>query len=134
MARSPRGLLPPSAYGARLHNTIREGTRREVVLQCPGEKGADGSIRLLQRLNSLRLAMRKAKHPDADRYYEANFTRVKNLVYCFPTDSQFDSTLDKAGIPQAGFVPPEDPPPEDPIPSAYPDEDQDAALKKFLGK
>jgi hypothetical protein len=44
--------------------------------------------------------MRKANHPDADRYYGAHAIRIRNLVILIPSDSQYDPIIDNAGVPR----------------------------------
>lgn len=84
---------PASSFGPNLFNALREGAVREVRLPCDTEQMA---TRLMHRLNSLRVALKREDHPDWKELYRCGIHRDskdRKVVILAPRDSEFTGAL-----------------------------------------
>lgn len=89
---------PVSSFGPELQNALRAGANAELRLNFDDPKMA---IRFIARINALRAAMRREKHPDTDRLYRAGVSISRENPKCViiaPKDSEFRDILRTAGV------------------------------------
>lgn len=93
-----RTHAPVSSFGPELQSVLREGANREVKIKFETGKQA---VRFVARINALRSAMRKEKHPDADQLYRAGAridpTDLRTVIVS-PRDSEFRSFISDAKV------------------------------------
>lgn len=93
-----KSKLPVSSFGPELQNALRAGSNEELRLVFDTPQMA---IRFSARINALRAAMRREKHPDTDRLYRAGVSISRENDKCVviaPKDSEFRDVLREAGI------------------------------------
>lgn len=96
---------PVESFGPELLATLRKGADQEIRITFSDERLV---TRFIQRLNQLRLAMKKANHPDWQQLYRCGFhpdLRDRKTLIIAPKDSEFRSFLQTAGVDVA--APPE---------------------------
>lgn len=90
--------MPASSFGANLHEVLRKGANKELVLNFPTSALA---VRFRHRINALRSAMKREKHPDWKQLYRCGVyvdpARPNTLIIA-PRDSEFNDVLKKAGV------------------------------------
>jgi hypothetical protein len=89
---------PLSSFGAELHSTLRAGADRELRIKFPSVRMA---TRFHQRINQLRLAMKKSGHPDWPQLYRCGLHFAEDdptTLIIGPKDSEFRSILRDAGV------------------------------------
>lgn len=94
----PPSIQPLSSFGPELQSTLREGANRELRITFPTESLA---VRFAQRINQLRLAMKRAAHPEWEQLYRCGIHFAegdKTTLIIGPKDSEFRSFLRKAGV------------------------------------
>lgn len=97
MPKSPT-IQPLSSFGAELQSTLREGANRELRIKFPT---ASLAARFAQRLNQLRLAMKRAAHPEWEQLYRCGIHFAegdKTTLIIGPKDSEFRAFLSSAGV------------------------------------
>jgi hypothetical protein len=90
--------LPVTSFGAQLHSVLREGANKELRLTFGTEKLA---TRFAQRINALRNAMRREKHPDWQQLYRCGVhkdTTDPRILIVGPRDSEFTQAIKNAGV------------------------------------
>lgn len=98
-----RIFAPVTSFGQELHSALRAGADKRFEIPFDSEKMA---IRFLQRLNSLRNAMKKENHPDWKQLYRCQGRREGKTIILAPADSDFRSALAKAGLDKVAVPPP----------------------------
>jgi hypothetical protein len=88
---------PSSSFGTELLSVLREGANKRIELTFETVALA---IRFTSRINALRAAMKREKHPDTDRLYRAGVYLQKgsNTVIIQPKDSEFREVIEAAHI------------------------------------
>lgn len=89
---------PVSSFGAELQAALREGANRRLRIEFDDPRMA---IRFQARLNALRVALRKAAHPDWEQMYRAGISIDKEnprVLVIQPKDAEFRDALRAAKV------------------------------------
>jgi hypothetical protein len=90
--------MPLSSFGAELQEVMRQGANKEIRITFDTEALA---TRFLHRINTLRVAMKREKHPDWEQLYRCSARKDEQdpkILIVAPRDSEFLPALKSAGI------------------------------------
>lgn len=128
-----RSNAPVSSFGPELMTVLKDGANARRDYDFPDPQTA---FRFMSRINALRAAMRREKHPDSDRVYRAGVKIPRDnkcRVVVAPRDSEFGDFLKSAGTPILHEDPPDPSPRETPHPGTAPDS-ADSFLSSLTSK
>lgn len=118
-----RAPPPVSSFGEKLLAALYQGAKEPFLVKL---KTRTEATKLMHRLNSLRMALRREKHPDWEALYKAGIYRHATnpeWIWVKPKDSEFDEAF--RGLKDT----------TPPLPASLqpaPDDDESTSVSSFL--